>query len=136
MDGTDGGNSDIEGKECEVFHESFVRAMIDKSIEDSNIHVEEINGEGITFVISDKGVLEKGHQIILKEKVYRPFDDWVVPMRKEPGNAEPDFDYVDNAGRWNSFIFRPVYKNTWKKGKKLNISISSMSYKQDVFQFL
>ena len=111
----DGGNSDIEGEEAEIFEESYVRAMIDRnSHKDSEIHVEEINSGDIAFVLADKGVLPEDDQVDLLEKVHTVPDDWTVPVKKEEGDAEPDFEALDNPGNWNSYIFRPVYKKIGK----------------------
>ena len=110
----DGGDSDVEGEECEVFDEGYVRAMMARNADDTDVHVQQIESGDIAFVIADKGVLDSNNQIDLMQKVHSAPDDWKIPDKKEDGNAEPDFKDVDNPGNWNDFVFRPVYKKTGK----------------------
>ena len=54
----DGGDSDEEGDEVELFEESYVKAMIDRAESgDVDIHVQEINNGNIAYVIAEKGVI-------------------------------------------------------------------------------
>ena len=63
LEEADGGDSDVEGEEFEVFDEAYVRAMMERNADDSQVHVEEIQSGDIAFVIADKGVLDTESQM-------------------------------------------------------------------------
>ena len=108
----DGGDSDEEGVESEIFDEAFVKAMIERNNHEGGMHVEEINSGEIAFVIAEDGVMNGVEDVNLSQTINKVPDDWIVPVKREEGSSEPDFEDVDNPGGWNSFIFRPVYKKT------------------------
>ena len=108
----DGGDSDEEGTEVELFEEAYMKAMIERvSHGDVDMHVQEINNGDIAYVIAEKGVVrEEDSDVNFIEKIASASDDWVLPAKKDSNGNEPDFDKLDNPGHWNSYIFRPVYK--------------------------
>ena len=130
----DGGDSDIEGEECEIFDTSYASSVMERANnEESEVHVKEINNGDIAFVLANKGVIrEEDENINFEEMVKQPPDDWVKPDKKDP--IEPDFESVDNPGGWNDYIFRPIYKNL-VKGKMLLTSTSDMSFQLAVHHF-
>ena len=108
----DGGDSDEEGTEVELFEESYMKAMLERvSHGDVDMHVQEINNGDIAYVIAKKGVItEDDSNVDLLAKVSGTPEEWEVPQKKDSNGNEPDFDKLDNPGKWSSFIFRPVYK--------------------------
>ena len=110
LEDADGGSSDVEGEESEIFDSAYLRAMMERSNEEGGMHVEEISTGDIAFVLAEDGVLEENHTVDLEDKVHKAPDDWIPPDKKEEGDNEPDFEDVDNPGNWSNFIFRPVYK--------------------------
>ena len=110
----DGGDSDIEGEECEIFDTSYASSVMERANnEESAVHVKEINNGNIAFVLANKGVIrEEDANISFEDIVKKPPDDWVKPEKKDP--LEPDFENLDNPGGWNDLIFRPIYKNLVK----------------------
>ena len=112
LEDADGGDSDVEGVESEVFDEAYVKAMIARNSHEGGLHVEEINSGEIAFVIAEDGVMDGVEDANLLEQILSKVpEDWSIPEKKG-GDTEPDFETVDNPGNWNSFIFRPVYKKT------------------------
>ena len=111
----DGGDSDVDGEEFEIFDSSYVKACIKDASDDTSVHVNEISNGNIAFVISDKGVVTEAEQNLdFDTKVIKPPEDWVRPAKKN--GDEPNFEDLDNPGKWSDFIFRPVYD---KKNKYL-----------------
>ena len=115
MQDADGGDSDIEGEEFEIFDAAYAKSVIDRKNNDGEdcIHIKEINNGDIAFVIAEDGVfIEDGNDIDLNNLVHKPPNDWVPPPKKN--DTDPDFDSLDNPGNWSNFIYRPVYKKTGK----------------------
>ena len=56
----DGGDSDIEGEECEIFDTSYAFSVMERANnEESEVHVKERNNGGIAFVLANKGVIRE-----------------------------------------------------------------------------
>jgi hypothetical protein len=112
-----GGDSDVEGEDAEVFDESLVRSMVDRSEnEDGGFLVSNISSGSIGFVLSkDTGLVPAEGILDNANTIPKVPDSWVPPEKKDPN--QPDFDKVDNPGNWNEYIYRPVYS---KKGTGAN----------------
>ena len=109
----DGGDSDVEGAEYEIFDEAYIRSAIERQNNDDggDLHIQHINNGNIAFVVGAAAVFQNSEEEInFDEKVIKPPDDWVRPAKKDPN--EPDFDLIDNPGGWNDYIFRPVYQKS------------------------
>ena len=107
----DGGDSDEEGTEFEIFDTAYIRSQIERQNNDdfSGMHVHEISNGDIAFVVGKESVFEgNGANVDFSEKVTKAPEDWVPPEKKDP--SEPDFNNIDNPGGWSQFVFCPVYK--------------------------
>ena len=88
LDEADGGDSDVEGAENEAIDEAYIKAMIDRNSNESDIHVEEINSGNIAFAVADKGVIRDNDNVNLIEKVITIPDDWKLPNPKDTSGNE------------------------------------------------
>ena len=111
----DGGDSDVEGEEFEIFDSSYVKACLVKQNDDTSVHIHEISNGDIAFVISKQGVVTD-EQIDFDEKVIKPPDSWTRPEKKDKAK-EPEFENVDNPGGWSDFVFRPAYSKAKNSNK-------------------
>ena len=90
--------------------------MVERNNNEGGLQIDEINSGEIAFVIAEDGVMEGVEDVNLLEQITSKVpDDWSIPVKKEADDIEPDFEDVDNPGKWNSFIFRPVYKKNWNR---------------------
>ena len=109
----DGGDSDVEGEECELMIEASNTSIHERMINDNDdYNVKESNHESIGFILSKReNELESvDEEALLQECIPKPPQEWIAPPKKT--SDEPDFSEVDNPGNWNEYIFRPVFKGT------------------------
>lgn len=110
----DGGDSDAEGEQFEIFDSSYVKSCLVKQDDDTDVHVHEISNGNIAFVVSKNGVVVDLTEDFDK-KVTKPPENWSAPPKKD--KKEPDFNEIDNPGNWPEYIFRPVYSKVRNKVK-------------------
>ena len=88
MNDADGGDSDVEGEEFEIFDSSYAKAVMERRTHDvDGLHIKEINNGDIAFVMAEDGVfVEDGDEIDLNDLVKKQPDDWVRPKKKQVMN--------------------------------------------------
>ena len=102
----DGGDSDVEGPECELYELTAEELKKESSVE-AAMHSKDGNPVSIHRMSADgwNDISNGGHSEV---EIPKPDPDWVPPAVKEK-KGEPAFKDVDNPGDWDEFYFRPKF---------------------------
>ena len=92
-------DSDDEGSEVD-FHTEAVLEYMHEHEDDAAVHV----------------VALDSYAIPLREalSIHKPPPDW-KPKARQVAKGEPRFENVHNPGKWNEYLFRPVFNDKTKK---------------------
>ena len=128
--GGDGGESDVEGDEFDIHHDSLVIdseesddkcvEVDDKDKKGRSIGFVDLTAEGSTKVVGKVHMLQHAENEVLFENAKRNVKipgappDWKVPA-VAPKRGEPKWSSVDNPGDWPRYCFAPVFADRKKK---------------------
>ena len=80
----DGGDSDIEGEESEIFDESSARTALERDQFDNGFHVKEVSSGDIGFILCKRqGQFDDGNEDDLLNSLPKAPDDWRPPEKKQ-----------------------------------------------------
>jgi hypothetical protein len=98
----DGGDSDVEGDDLTEHDEAMKTVILERLATEADDDGNDIVDDGDSNCI----LLKKGSHPEIK--IPGIPDNWVPPHQKVE-KGEPNFDEIDNPGKWCNFTFRPEF---------------------------